>query len=77
VPTELIIVSRDRPELYERLKREFAGQRNIEVMLDRRRGERRRAKSESASERRARERRSKEEAAALATQGFVRIRIGE
>jgi hypothetical protein len=81
VPKDLIIGSRDRPELYERLTREFAGQRNVEVVLDRPRpaggGERPRAKAESASERRTRERRSKEEPAALATQGFVRVRVDE
>ena len=74
--TELIIVSRDNPELYESLKREHAGQPDIEVVLDRRRGERRRADTAPWSERRRYERRSYQEVAAIGTQGFVRVRAG-
>ena len=37
----LLIVPRDRPDLYEYLKRQFSGVENFEVLLDRRRGERR------------------------------------
>lgn len=34
--SQLIVVSRQRPKLYERLKRAFAGNRSVEVILDRR-----------------------------------------
>ena len=37
----VFIVSRDRPDLYNYLMLRFAGQKDIEVILDRRRGERR------------------------------------
>ena len=38
---QLLIVARDRQKLYEYTKRAFAGNPTIEVVLDRRRGERR------------------------------------
>jgi hypothetical protein len=38
---QLVIVARDRAKLYEYTKRAFAGNPSVEVVLDRRRGERR------------------------------------
>jgi len=35
--SQLIVVSRQRPRLYERLKRAFAGNKTVQVVLDRRR----------------------------------------
>ena len=74
--TELIIVARDNPELYESLQREYAGHADVEVLLDRRRGDRRRKNAAPWMERRRRERRSYQEVAAIGTQGWVRVRAG-
>jgi hypothetical protein len=76
VPTELIIVARDNPELHESLQREQADHPDVEVILDRRRGERRRKNTAPWIERRRYERRSYQEVAAIATQGWVRVRAG-
>jgi hypothetical protein len=76
VPTELIIVSREQAELYASLKRDFAHDPEITVLMDRRFGERRRAASMPAPERRRQERRSRQEAAMIAAQGFVRVLAG-
>lgn len=53
----LFIVSRDNPALYEVLRREFEGEPEVEVILDRRYGDRRRAATPVAIERRRGERR--------------------
>lgn len=54
------VVPRDRPELEAQLEREFAGDPEVEVVLDRRRGERRRGEAPCALERRRSERRGDE-----------------
>jgi hypothetical protein len=54
----LIIVSRDQPELWETLAREFGRSQEIRVILDRRYGERRKAEQSYAPDRRGSERRS-------------------
>ena len=54
---KLIIVDRRKPEAYERLKRQFADDLNVEVLLERRVRERRRINRTSGVERRARNRR--------------------
>ncbi len=41
VAKQLLIIARDRQKLYEYTKRAFAGNPTVEVVLDRRRGERR------------------------------------
>ena len=57
----LMIVARDRPDLYDRLRQEFNGDRAVAVVLDRRFGERRREIVEAAtSEQRQRERRRRD-----------------
>ena len=57
----LMIVARDRPDLYDRLRQEFNGDRAVVVVLDRRFGERRRDIVEAAtSEQRQRERRRRD-----------------
>ena len=43
MPLFLYVVARDRRDLYEQLKAEFAGRDGVAVVLDRRRGERRRS----------------------------------
>jgi hypothetical protein len=55
----LFIVAWNRPDLWDYWKRWFSGVENVEVILDRRRGERRRAPQAFEPERRRAERRSR------------------
>ena len=68
------VVPRDRPELEAQLAREFAGDPEVEVVLDRRRGERRRGEAPCALERRRSERRSDEPWSVHLSQPFRRGR---
>ncbi|MEK7701368.1 MAG: hypothetical protein AAB418_05110 [candidate division NC10 bacterium] len=70
---DLYIVATDRKDLYEILKRQFAGNDNVEVVLDRRRGQRRQATGASAAEKRRAERRLASEAHLLKTLGVVLV----
>jgi hypothetical protein len=54
---ELFIVARDRADLYRYLSQTFADAENVEIIWDRRRGERRRISNGAQPERRRRERR--------------------
>jgi hypothetical protein len=54
---QLLIVSRHRRQLYEEIKRAFAGHENVDVILDRRVFERRRSKDAPGVDRRSRSRR--------------------
>jgi hypothetical protein len=56
---ELFIVARERADLYRYLSQTFADAENVEVIWDRRGGERRRASNGARSERRRRERRTR------------------
>jgi len=58
VPRLLYIVSRRNQLVYTSLKRTFASDANVEVILDRRQGERRRGANPQRAEHRAKERRS-------------------
>jgi hypothetical protein len=49
---KLIVVDRSKPDVYERLKRQFADDVNIEVVWDRRRYQRRRQSQNRGPERR-------------------------
>jgi hypothetical protein len=69
-PTLLYIVSRDRPALYEHLKRQFAGT-GAQVILDRRQGERRRDTRAFGLERRRGDRRTRDVGAELAGVGWA------
>ncbi len=53
------IVSRDRPDLYQHLVQEFAGNENVKVLLDRRQGERRQSGDANLPDRRRVDRRSR------------------
>jgi len=55
--SHLFIVAWNRPDLWDYWKRWFAGVESVEVILDRRRGERRRAPQAFEPERRGAERR--------------------
>ena len=54
---KLIIVDCRKPETYERLRRQFADDLNVEVVWERRSRERRRATGARGPERRSRDRR--------------------
>ena len=53
----LLIVARNQPDLWHYLKRNFAGDEKVEVILDRRRGERRQRIQPHEPERRRADRR--------------------
>jgi hypothetical protein len=53
----LVVVRRDRPEVHDRLRRAFAGSHLVEVILDRRLGERRAGSAPGDPERRRGDRR--------------------
>jgi len=57
VRRELFIVARDRADLYRYLSQTFADAENVEVIWDRRAGERRRIAHSARHERRRRDRR--------------------
>lgn len=57
--SHLFIVAWNRPDLWDYWKRWFSGVENVEVILDRRRGERRQAARAFEPERRRAERRSR------------------
>jgi len=57
MPRELFIVARDRADLYRYLSQTFADAENVEVIWDRREGERRRNADGTVPERRRQDRR--------------------
>jgi RNA polymerase subunit RPABC4/transcription elongation factor Spt4 len=59
IAQHLLIVARERVRLYEHLRQTFAGDRSVQVLLDRRRRERRQGQSQSTIERRQGERRAR------------------
>jgi hypothetical protein len=56
-PHWLVIVSREKPDLYEKLRHSFGNAQLVEVLYDRRKGERRRAGGGGDAERRRADRR--------------------
>ena len=56
MPRELFIVARDRADLYRYLSQTFADAENVEVIWDRREGERRRLSNGASPDRRRRDR---------------------
>ena len=60
MPAILMIVARDRPDLYDRLRQEFGRDRAVAVVLDRRFGQRRRAEVAISDEHRQAERRRRD-----------------
>lgn len=58
MPRHLLIVTRSEPMLYDYVKRTFAGDELVEVILDRRHGERRLGRAAATVERRRSDRRS-------------------
>lgn len=72
----LFVVARQRPELYESLRQHCAEVDDVEVILDRRNGERRRRAGLTAEERRRAERRSHRVEQQLASVGFALVSGG-
>jgi len=73
VTRDLYIVSTERTELYELLKRGLADHDNVEVILDRRRGARAEPSASARDERRRAERSYYDEAQLLRTVGVVLV----
>lgn len=73
----LLIISRSRGKLYQHLKRAFSGNSSVEVVLDRRGGDRRQGKEDSqVPERRRSDRRSRPEVEAqLRTAGWSLVLV--
>ncbi len=59
MPRELFIVARDRADLYRYLSQTFAEAENVEVIWDRREGQRRRSSNGPVRERRRGDRRAR------------------
>jgi RNA polymerase subunit RPABC4/transcription elongation factor Spt4 len=59
IARHVLIVAHERARLYEHLRQTFAGNRSVQVLLDRRRRERRQGQSQSTIERRRGERRAR------------------
>ena len=59
IAKHLLIVARHRRELYDQIKRAFAGHETVQVVLDRRATERRRGKEPTLPERRGADRRAR------------------
>ena len=76
----LLIISRYHPGLYDYVRARFAGEDNVEVILDRRRGrDRRSASAQVHTERRASDRRSRphvDDALRMESMQFVTISRG-
>jgi hypothetical protein len=70
---DLYIVSTDRRDLYELFRKQFDDDPNVEVIFDRRRGERRAARGATPEERRRADRRQFEQAHLLTTLGVVLV----
>jgi hypothetical protein len=78
MPTLLFIVSRRLPELHAHVSQQFAGEPDMQVMLDRRIGERRRHTGSGApgpERRRSERRRNTETAYQLLTMGYAFARV--
>lgn len=77
MPSVLMIVSRERPTLFERLSEEFEGDAGIAVVLDRRVGERRRAShAVTAAEQRRADRRQQNIQVQLRRLGWATVPTG-
>lgn len=73
----LLIIGRDQPGLYEKLKAAFAGESNARVILDRRRGDRRSQSGSSTVERRRRDRRTRPNVdTRVRALGWAAVRLG-
>lgn len=73
----LLIIGRDQPGLYEKLKAAFAGESNARVILDRRRGDRRSQSQSSTVDRRRADRRTRPAVdTRVRALGWAAVRLG-
>jgi hypothetical protein len=70
----LLVVARSEPERYDYLRRAFAREAAVEVVFDRREGERRQIRESPGVERRRRDRRSRDIAYELDRLGYALVR---
>jgi hypothetical protein len=70
----LFVVSRAEPERYEYLRRAFAREEAVEVVFDRREGERRQIRRSPSVERRRRDRRARDIGHELERLGYALVR---
>lgn len=70
-PQHVLVVSADRPGVFDRLSRDLAGNPTVQVQLDRRVGQRRQSGGSRSDDRRRGDRRSGSLTAALAAHGVV------
>jgi len=76
VRRQLLVVARDHPHIYEYLKRMFAGNETLEVVLDRRNGDRRRpGAAHQPDRRRASDRRRQEIDSQLRALGWAIVML--
>ena len=71
----LWIVSREEPQLYEYLRNQFAGRTNVEVIVDRRQGQRRQRAESPGFDRRQANRRQQSIDEDLASLGIAIARL--
>lgn len=71
----LFVVARERSDLYEHLRRAFADTPAVEIILDRRRGERRQLQTPPPVERRQRERRQRDVSSDVRYLGWALVRL--
>ena len=71
----LMIVARDRMSLYERLREEFQGEETVDVVLDRRMGDRRRQSQPVTADQRHHDRRHTELDSHLKRIGWATVRV--
>jgi hypothetical protein len=69
----LFVVSRDRPERYDSLAHAFSGDDDVQVIFDRRRGDRRQRNQKPVADRRRRDRRSDARAWTIRATGWIRV----
>lgn len=70
----VFVVSRQQPERYDFLKRAFSDEETVEIVLDRRRGQRRRESVTSDTERRRSDRRTMDRNGEIDRLGWTLIR---
>ena len=75
MPVILMIVARDRPDLYDRLLKEFGRDRAVAVVLDRRFGQRRRSEVTVTEDHRQAERRLRDIEDDLRRLGWATTRV--
>jgi hypothetical protein len=74
-PHRLIIVARDEPDLYDFIRRDNVFDERVQVIADRRVGERRASPGSHAPDRRRTDRRRHDVQPLLRTHGWVEVRV--